>query len=217
MTVVVVPLHMQSIPTRNFVYMVHGERRRDAIIIDPVGDLDAVLADLHRRDLTLRGILVTHTHADHIGLVAPLLAGSDCPVWVSSREADRLDVPSHLLRVLDGGNSFELAGLQIEPIPTPGHTLCSLWHRIGENLFTGNTLFIEGCGTCSGPNSDPGLLFDSLLRLRDEIAPETRVYPGHRYVYPIGQPFSFVLEHNIYMQFDRAQRALFIGFKMRRG
>jgi len=61
----------------------------------------------------------------------------------------------------------------------------------------------------------PGLLFDSLNKLKENIAPDTLIFPGHRYTHAIGEPFSYVMAHNIYMHFTREQRKLFISYRMR--
>jgi len=80
-------------------------------------------------------------------------------------------------------------------------------------FFCGDTLFIEGCGLCSGKGADPNNMFDTLQKLKAKISPQTRIYPGHCYGKPVGQSFKYVLENNIYLQFDGREK--FVAFRMR--
>jgi hydroxyacylglutathione hydrolase len=79
--------------------------------------------------------------------------------------------------------------MQIRPIATPGHTPGSICYLIGDNLFSGDVLFYEGCGICPDIAS-AHTMFASLERLKTLLRPETRVYPGHCYGMPPGQPFA---------------------------
>jgi hydroxyacylglutathione hydrolase len=103
----------------------------------------------------------------------------------------------------------------ITPILTPGHTAGGLCFRIENNLFTGDTLFAEGCGICMDRGADPVAMYDSLQRLKSIIPPQTLVYPGHSYGTPPGQSFKHILANNVYLHFDKVQD--FVAYRMRKG
>lgn len=214
---IVVPLHMQSIPTRNYVYVVFDPYTRDGLIIDPVGDPMLIQACLDEHSVHVRGILVTHAHLDHVGLVGEISDRCGCDVWVSRAEAAGVKAAAERVQIIDSERPIAVGALTVRPLVTPGHTAGSTCYQVGENLFTGDTLFIEGCGMCTGGDADAGLMFESLKRLKGEVSSATRIFPGHRYKHPIGETFAYVLGHNIYLQFTAEQKNLFIAFRMRRG
>jgi glyoxylase-like metal-dependent hydrolase (beta-lactamase superfamily II) len=96
---------------------------------------------------------------------------------------------------------------------TPGHTAGGVCYLIENNLFSGDTLFAEGCGYCSGRGADPRAMFHSLQLLKRTIAPQTLVFPGHSYGQLPGQTFGSLLKNNIYLAFDDERK--FVQFRMR--
>jgi hydroxyacylglutathione hydrolase len=110
--------------------------------------------------------------------------------------------------------SWLVGEMLIEPIFTPGHTPGCTCYRIGENVFTGDVLFAEGCGLC--PNVEAAhAMFASLQQLKSRIDPRARVFPGHSYGQPPGRPMSQLLRENVYLQFSDQES--FAAFRLRRG
>ena len=101
----------------------------------------------------------------------------------------------------------------IEPIFTPGHTPGSMCYLIGENLFTGDVLFAEGCGMC--PDLEAAhAMYDSLEQLK-RLGPQTRVFPGHSYGQPPGRTMAQLRRENLYLQFS--DKDSFTAFRLRSG
>jgi len=219
MSVSVLPLKMHhQLPhalMKNFTYLVFDPEAREALIIDPAWEMEKIEAALDQHQLTLTTILVTHGHNDHVHLVKPLVEKYGCEVRMSEVEAADFSFACDNLRTIRGEEPFQAAGLTVTPLHTPGHTRGCICYLIGGNLFTGDTLFIEGCGMCFGGNSSPQELFRSLQRLKQTLLPATRIFPAHSYGAVPGQAFSFVLRHNIYIQFQEENG--FIAFRMRSG
>lgn len=216
MNITVVSLKATSLFTKNYNYIVFDSVSLDAIAVDPSGDMrmfDKVITD---HGLKLRAVLITHTHPDHVGLAENMMWKYDCQIMVSAKE--NLNCFSSIadkLSLIHIEMPFQIGRLDVTPIFTPGHTMGSICYLIGDNLFTGDTLFIEGCGMCFGDNSDPKLLFSSLNKLKNKIPHYTKIFPGHSYGNEPGQKFDFLLSNNIYLQFSKEDK--FVSFRMRRG
>jgi hydroxyacylglutathione hydrolase len=84
---------------------------------------------------------------------------------------------------------------------------------IGENLFTGDVLFAEGCCMC--PDTEAAhAMFASLEHLKTRVRPQTRIFPGHSYGQPPGRPMSQLRRENIYLQFSNQES--FAAFRLRK-
>jgi hydroxyacylglutathione hydrolase len=147
---------------------------RDAVVVDP-GDARAVEDALERKGLSLRAILVTHHHADHVGGVAELAVRHGAKVFGPAKE--RMPCAG---TPLDDGTDLKLEdlGLFFHVMAVPGHTLGHIaYHGHGE-LFCGDTLFSAGCGRLF--EGTAGQMLDSLDRLA-ALPDDTRVYCAHEY------------------------------------
>lgn len=194
-------------------YMVLNRRTGQALLIDPAWELDTVENALRDANATLTGILITHAHADHIDLADTLANRHGCPVWISRKEAESSGFSIPALRTFDEC-AWEAAGLLIRPIITPGHTLGSTCFWIDRHVFTGDTLFIEGCGLCPD-DAAAAKLYSSIERLKAMLPGGVRIYPGHSYVQPPGLTFEQLFHYNVYLSFNSAE--VFTKFRMRRG
>jgi hydroxyacylglutathione hydrolase len=197
----------------NYNYLVVDPVSRQAVVVDPAWQMDTIEGALADAKANLCGILLTHSDPDHTHLSKPLAAKHACPIWMSKEEIAASGFQDEHLIGIDA-EPWSVGWMRIEPIPTPGHSQGSTCFLIGDNLFTGDTLFAEGCGLC--PDAPAArTMFASLDRLKRRLVPQTRIYPGHSYGKPVGQPFSEVLRGNIYLQFDDVEK--FVAFRLRKG
>lgn len=146
--------------------------------VDP-GDAQPVLAFTQQHDLKLTHILATHHHADHIGGIGVLKKTYGCEVVGPDKQ--RISEIDMLVR---DGNMLKFGDVSIQCISTPGHTATGVCYYVTGKatnaplLFTGDTLFVCGCGRlfeCDGKT-----MYTSLQKLT-ALPVETRVYPGHNY------------------------------------
>jgi glyoxylase-like metal-dependent hydrolase (beta-lactamase superfamily II) len=169
-------------------YVIYDPARADAFVLDPGGEPEAIRLLLGERQLS--GIVLTHGHFDHIGAVSAL-RGEGVPVYIHEADAPMLDNPNLSLAVMGGGvqthgapdfclteGESEIAGVAFEVLHTPGHTPGSICLKIGDDLFSGDTLFCAGVGRTDFPGGSAATLRQSLKRLL-ALPPETRVHPGH--------------------------------------
>jgi hydroxyacylglutathione hydrolase len=209
----VIALHMTHGSMKNYNYLVVDPETRQSVIVDPAWQIEKVDAALADAEATLDGILLTHSHPDHIHLARPLAEKYGCPIWMSNAEIASSGFTATQLRGI-GQRPWSVGGLEIEPIFTPGHTAGSTCYRIGDNLFTGDVLFAEGCGICPDLAAAYAM-FESLERLKACIPPHTLIYPGHSYGQLPGRSMAQLRQENIYLQFTT--RESFAAFRLRSG
>jgi hydroxyacylglutathione hydrolase len=172
-------------------YVVRTERgATEAVVIDPGGDATTLRLELARMGVSVAGILVTHTHYDHIGAVADLAEAAGAAVYLSEVEAAVLArpadyYPGQAIRPwtaeveLSGDETIDLAGISFETVQVPGHSPGHLAFYAELCLFSGDVLFAGSVGRTDLPMASWETLVESIRALVDRFPPETVVYSGH--------------------------------------
>lgn len=195
----------------NFIHIIADTDSGEAIVVDPGWDAEAISDYCFRHELTLVGILLTHTHADHVSAVNGLLAASPMPVYLS-REEYRLGLFSiESPQFIAEGESVAVGNNVITAIATPGHTLGSMCYQVNQQLITGDTLFIDGCGRCNFLESDVEQMWYSLQRLKQR-PDELVIYCGHNYGQKATDTLGQQKQTNPYLLIE--DKAFFIEFRM---
>jgi hydroxyacylglutathione hydrolase len=199
---------------KNNNYLVVDPESRAAVVVDPAWQIEKIESALASTRTTLAGILITHAHFDHVHLAESLAGRHDCPIWMSKREIALSGFHARQLVGIDADRAWSVGNMLIQPIWTPGHTPGCVCYLIGDNLFSGDVLFAEGCGIC--PDVEAAhQMFNSLQLLKARLEPHTQIFPGHTYVRPPGQRFSELLRWNMYLQFN--DRHSFAAYRLRKG
>jgi hydroxyacylglutathione hydrolase len=187
-------------PLATNVYVLGDERWREAIAIDTAIPSLAWIADeLSAREWTLKLIVSTHGHWDHVGDNAAVAAHTGAPIAVHPLDRDRLvdpdplwapfEIPSSVPAVeLAEGGEIRFGEVRLRVLHTPGHTegsVCLLDADSGR-LFSGDTLFAAGWGRVDLPGGDPEAMAASLARL-SELEDQLGVLPGHGAATTIGR------------------------------
>jgi hydroxyacylglutathione hydrolase len=180
--------------------------RRDgsdrALIVDPGDEAEKLLNAIDSLGVELDGILLTHTHFDHVGAVAPVARATGAEVWVPEIEKGVLaDINSFVPwpgfgpfedydaeHTVGGGEKLELAGFEIDVIFTPGHSPGHVTYSVPDEtaVFSGDVLFQGSVGRTDLPGGDWATLLESIRTLVDDLPEETRVYPGHMGITSLG-------------------------------
>lgn len=167
-------------PMQNFVYLIGSPRTREAAVVDPGWEAKRIVAAAEADGYTIKAILVTHTHFDHIGGIKPLLELVDAKVYVHKAEQESLKgLKSHLVPV-EAGSTIPIGDLTLTCLHTPGHTPGSQCFLLEDKLISGDTLFIRACGRCDLPGGSAEQLYHSLVTL-SKLDSKTILLPGHNY------------------------------------
>ena len=153
----------------------------EAAVIDPGYEPDTILDALE--GLTLKAILLTHGHFDHVGAVRELVAETGCEVWIHAAEGTMPPMvtagPLYYTHTYDEGDTIcPITGVEITVLHTPGHTPGSVCLLCGRDLFSGDTLFEGSCGRVDLPGGNGHQMVASLRRLA-ALQADYQVHPGH--------------------------------------
>lgn len=179
------------------------ERSREAIVVDPGDDITRILSLLAQHRLTVKQIVVTHAHIDHIAGAARLKAVTGAPILYNQLDLPLVrmmdvqagwigvptpDVPAPDLS-LDHGAVVSIAGLVGNVLHTPGHTEGSICLHLPEQrlLVAGDTLFAGSVGRTDLPGGDSATLLRSIHTHLLALPDDTRVLPGHGPATVIGE------------------------------
>ena len=201
-------------PMDNFIYLVGSKSTREVALIDPAWDIDALLTHIKEKDLKLTSVLVTHYHPDHIGGgmgghsiegIAELLEKDPVKVFVHKLEAEGVKKVTGVsdidLNIVESGDHLTVGENDIEFLHTPGHTPGSQCFKVNNNLVSGDTLFVQGCGRVDLPGSNSEDMFHSLQKL-SALPNETILYPGHNYSAEPYESMERVKEINTYLRIE---------------
>lgn len=167
--------------TFTFTYLIADTDTGDAALIDSVNThIEYYLEILNTKKLTLRYVLDTHTHADHISANGPLRDRTGCITYIGKES-----LSTCIDKTFAHGDSIALGKLNINILHTPGHTddsYCFYVKHVQHGyLFTGDTLLINGSGRTDFQNGDAHMQYHSLFHSLLNYPDNTVVYPGHDY------------------------------------
>ncbi|MBZ5522296.1 MAG: MBL fold metallo-hydrolase [Acidobacteriia bacterium] len=183
--------------------IIADEQTKEAMVIDPGDEIEQILALLRQNQFTLKQIVITHAHIDHVGGAMKLKAATGAPIlmnqndqallkmldmqaaWLGMQPPGKVDVDASL----DDGQTLVTGRISSSVIHTPGHTEGSscLFFPIEKKLIAGDTLFAGSIGRTDLPGGSMEKIMRSLHHRLLALPDEVEVFPGHGPLTTIGQ------------------------------
>ena len=193
---------LEIMPFGTNCYLVASEQTRDGMVIDPAGDAPRILNNIRELNLKIGLVVITHTHADHIGAIRQVVENTGASFAAHTAEAETLQnsdnsrftamdptfqKPPPPDRLLKDGDFLVVGDLKFQVLHTPGHSpggICIAGYGV---VFSGDALFNGSIGRTDGPGGDSNLLISSIRAKLLVLPDQTLVLPGHGPKTTIGQ------------------------------
>lgn len=176
-------------------YIVINEETKECFLVDMAACPPELVSHIKNSELTVKAVLLTHGHFDHIMGLDRFLEEFPAPVYACAAEKELLESAQlnsssgmlgqpytfHGAQYVKDGDLLDMAGMKIQVIQTPGHTIggCCYYIADEQTLFSGDTLFRASIGRTDLPTGSMGALVRSVKEKILVLPDETRVYPGH--------------------------------------
>lgn len=159
----------------NFSYIIADEANKEAVVVDPSFNAEAIIQLTKKDGLKIEYIIDTHYHGDHVAGNKEVKASSGAKIVAHKLSRVEKDV-----EVADG-DTIKIGRMVIKVIHTPGHTQDGICLLVDKKVLTGDTLFVGECGRTDMPGSSSKDMYNSLFNKLMKLDDDVEVYPGHDY------------------------------------
>lgn len=182
-------------------YVIYNEETKETAVIDPGGDFEELKNYIDANKLTVKYIILTHAHGDHIGALRELKTYTDAPVCIHDGDnfmlqnskknysveigCKKVELEGDIL--LEDGRVLELGNTKLNILHTPGHSKGSICIKCEDSLFSGDTLFAHSIGRTDLEGGSYEEIINSIKNKLMILPDETKVYPGHGSSTTIGE------------------------------
>ena len=179
-------------PMANFVYVVMEEASKEAMVVDSGWETSPIVRAVGESGAKVKYVVATHGHFDHVSTLRDLGNTLGAKVVAHRRSTVDCDIK------VDAGDALDLGKTKVQVIYTPGHTDDSICLFDGNDVFTGDTLFVGTVGRFE--RQDLQTIYESLHDAILVLPPETMMYPGHDYGDVTHRSLSEEKKRNPYLQ-----------------
>lgn len=168
---------------QNFCEVIGCPETGEAALVDPAFEVDRLMKIVRERGWTVKTILLTHTHDDHVAGLDEAVAETGALVRCHPVEIEVASSFARRVEAVADGEDVSIGAGRMRALWAPGHTPgCVCWYGPeSQALITGDVLFVGSCGGVSYEGSDPVAMVDTLQRKLGGLPEQTRLYPGHDY------------------------------------
>ena len=174
-------------------FIVGCRQTHEAAVIDPGDEADRILLALAEAKLTVKQIINTHGHFDHVGANKRMKAATGAPILIHAQDAPMLNMLARSAaawgmsaedspvpdRLIEEGDVIEVGAIRFQVIHTPGHTLGGVALLADGCLFVGDTLFAGSVGRTDFPGGDFDVLKSSIQKKLFKLDDTVKVFTGH--------------------------------------
>ena len=174
-------------------YILGDSKTKEVVVIDPGEDFPVVWDTIQEARYNVKGIVLTHGHADHIGAVGELKSKTQAPIYIHPEDKEMLSNPKlnrsiyfgvaitapPADKLLKEGDILKIGNISLKVIHTPGHTPGGICLEYDKILFTGDTLFAGSIGRTDFPGSSFQSLINSIKKKLLILPDEIEIFPGH--------------------------------------
>lgn len=180
-------------PIDNNNYLIVDEKTKDAALIDCSSIDDRIDEEIEKQGASLKYILLTHGHFDHIAGIRPNRFKNNPQIVMHKADLDWLNNANQYLPMfgmpeitipkvdifVEDGDTIQLGSLEIKVLHTPGHTQGGVCYLVDGNLFSGDTIFREAVGRCDLEGGNFNQIVESIEDKIFTLPAKTVIYPGH--------------------------------------
>ena len=180
-------------PIDNNNYLIVDEKTKEAALIDCSSIDDRIDEELEKQNASLKYILLTHGHFDHIAGIRPNRFKNNPQIVMHKADLDWLNNANQYLPMfgmpeitipkvdifVEDGDTIQLGSLEIKVLHTPGHTQGGVCYLVDGNLFSGDTIFREAVGRCDLEGGNFNQIIESIEDKIFTLPAKTVIYPGH--------------------------------------
>jgi hydroxyacylglutathione hydrolase len=197
----------------NYTYLIFDEMSKCGVLVDPSWQKEVIMEQVEEFKLKIVGILLTHGHQDHVNLADYFGVFFGAPIYIHEAELQDFRLQFGDCKLIREDVWLNIGTLRFYIYHTPGHTRGSCCFSIHSFLFTGDTLFIEGCGIAGPYQSSCTQLYFSIQKLKQVTRSTYLIYPGHSFSTVRSASFDYILKNNIYLQIG--DEDTFVKFRSR--
>jgi len=182
-------------------YVVGDPASKEAVVIDPGGESDKILAEVKKKGWRVTHLFHTHGHGDHLMGTPDMKEATGAKLWIHQDDAHYLDIAAKNMSEAFGlpvaapkadahyqdGQEIAVGGLKFKVLHTPGHTMGGVCFLVENSLFSGDTLFALSIGRSDMPGGSSKTLLKSIKNKLLNLPDNTEVFPGHGDTTTIGQ------------------------------